>query len=1204
VDWNTQLSTYALAITSTVSQLSLVAASGVTIDQCSLLTVNSETAAAESTPVIGDTTVTLSSTGSTQFYSDSNCTATITSKIIAAGTAIVSAYFKNTVAESVTITGSATGLTSGTKNTTFNSHYLAWGGATSSNTATCTAITVYSHNPNGTAYSVPSTLTVNLAGSGAGFFYSGSGCTGGQKITSTTIAASGNQKTIYIKSSTSAALVLVASATGYTDGSQAYTMGTPPAAGPTVLTLVGTNPVPQNYCQSFTVTTKNNLGVAANVTSDLVVTLTELGNGNFYADAICTTTTGTVTVANGTSVAVVYFKDDFYREGLYQDRIILTASAAGFTSGIFDGLVGAGVASRLVWNDELGISSDTCVKVTIEVRDAQDNPAVNSMVSATTINLSAAIRGTPAGTFYTDSLCTSSTTSVPVPVAETQAIAYFKTSTNDLYTLSAAAAGGLTTGVWATDVVKPIDALAISVDSRNACVITAGEVYCGGLNSNYYTLGVGDKLEHPGFNKVIGVTNAVEVVGGEQSFCARIQDGTIKCWGYSTFGQLGYGTTAISAVPVAVSGISAATKLAGSANEYCVVEAGSAKCWGRNQYGQLGNGNTTNQSSPVLVSGLTSGVTDIAVGNHNSCAVVDGGVKCWGLNYFGQLGDGTTTASNIPVWHTSLPAGTGVAKIRLRAISSYTLPGNQEVPTICVILTSNGELKCWGRNSSGNLGNGTSTVTNVPMTFLGMEAGAVDVDPSNTNTCALNQNGEVLCSGSYNYGEIGSIPVVSGNSYTATAVYKIKDSLVQMASGWSGSTFVGNAHCAILSSRRVKCWGASRDWLNELNNSLLTPSKLQNQPASPIAKLAAGSNHACTLLTNGNVECWGSNYYGQVGNNSLVDVDTSIQVATGAVDITANFSNTCVANGDGTAACWGSQNSGQVGNGLVGSGTYAKVPTPVLNLTSVTQISLGGTSEADAFACAVNANQAWCWGDNYQGQLGDGTTTDNSVPVQVAGLPVGNVTQVKAGDDFACALVNSQAWCWGYNFQGQLGVGTTYIKSTVPVAVVGLPQPVLKLSTFAEGACAVLTDNSLWCWGKNNYGYTFPNLASNNYPTPNKVFAGKVVDIFINRLDPGFPSFCALMVDNSRLCWGANPNGLLGISTMVGMESGTPKVTYTYQIVPTSGVGSMAFGSGYALLEVGGVLYGTGRNVYTIQNARTKTADVFNYAPGFITPIR
>jgi hypothetical protein len=184
-------------------------------------------------------------------------------------------------------------------------------------------------------------------------------------------------------------------------------------------------------------------------------------------------------------------------------------------------------------------------------------------------------------------------------------------------------------------------------------------------------------------------TSAI-IAAGDTHSCARLSDGTVRCWGANNYGQLGNGTTTGSSTPVAVNGMTAAVEIAAGGKHNCArLSNGTVNCWGLNGYGQLGNGSTTTFfSAPVVVSGMSTAI-DIAAGANHSCAVLSNGtVNCWGDNSYGQLGNGTSGGiSRTPVAVSGISTATAIV-----AGGTHS----------CARL-SDGTVRCWGRNNSAQL---------------------------------------------------------------------------------------------------------------------------------------------------------------------------------------------------------------------------------------------------------------------------------------------------------------------------------------------------------------------------------------------------------------------------------------------------------------------------------------------------------------------
>src|SRR5439155_407764 len=261
---------------------------------------------------------------------------------------------------------------------------------------------------------------------------------------------------------------------------------------------------------------------------------------------------------------------------------------------------------------------------------------------------------------------------------------------------------------------------AVAGGGFHACMrLPDGTVQCWGRN-NFGQLGNGDgNLADSSVPVAVrGLTTATRVVTGESHTCALLGDGTVQCWGVGDSGQRGDGTfNNISTVPVAVVGLGNAVAVAVAARGYhscALLGDGTVWCWGRNVDGQLGNGTRASvdcspgscgSSTPVQVGGITGAAAGIAGGYHTCALLVDGTVQCWGRNAEGQLGDGTTTSSSTPV---RVGGVTGAVAVSAGILHS------------CALL-ANGTVKCWGAvgNGFGQLGNGATAGSSTPVTVTG-----------------------------------------------------------------------------------------------------------------------------------------------------------------------------------------------------------------------------------------------------------------------------------------------------------------------------------------------------------------------------------------------------------------------------------------------------------------------------------------------------
>lgn len=295
-------------------------------------------------------------------------------------------------------------------------------------------------------------------------------------------------------------------------------------------------------------------------------------------------------------------------------------------------------------------------------------------------------------------------------------------------------------------------------------------------------------------------------------------------------------------------------------------------------------------------------------------------------------------------------------------------------------------------------------------------------------------------------------------------------------------------------------------------------------PSDPVVtQVKGGSGFACALVSDGSVKCWGNNFYGQLGEGTTVTSLAPVEV-TGIATATEVVTGTdfgCALLEDSTVSCWGYNLHGQLGNGVSGTPAGPSVPGPVTGLTGVTAIDAGGQN-----VCALLADgTASCWGRNLNGSLGSGSsaaTLPNS-PAPVAVQGVANIAQIDVGSTASCALLASGSVnCWGAGAtNGTLGNGVN-ADSLVPVEVSGITTAV-QISTNGQHACALLSNGSASCWGRNVFG-TLGNGTNTASNVP--VSVNGLTDI--DEIRAGQVNTCARLQDGTAWCWGVGVNGQLG----------------------------------------------------------------------------
>ncbi len=424
----------------------------------------------------------------------------------------------------------------------------------------------------------------------------------------------------------------------------------------------------------------------------------------------------------------------------------------------------------------------------------------------------------------------------------------------------------------------------------------------------------------------VGAATAVDL--GAFYSCALLQDGTVRCWGDNSTGELGDGTTTNASTPVAVAGIGGAATVTAGGFHTCVrFPDGTIQCWGRNNAGQLGDPATTafQSPTPVRVAGLTA--TAVTAGGFHTCALLgDGTVSCWGQNDLGQLGNGTVS----PTADTPNPTPVTVSGITTAvAISAggwYT----------CALL-QDGTVRCWGDNTYGQLGNGAIllspspnspiTPTPTPVTVSGIST-AVAIEAGVFHTCALLRDGTLQCWGRNDEGRLGNGS--TANSSTPVTVNGVAPAAIAPGAEHS---------CAILRDGTMRCWGDNS--FGQLGNGSPQGS-ISTTPSAPVTGIttaiaaSSGAEHTCALLQDGSLRCWGRNVDGRIGDGTTTNAFTPVAV-TGLGGVTWTSSDTTVAtidaNGLATGRGAGTTTMTATSGSRSGSTTLTVSGNPVPRLT-------------------------------------------------------------------------------------------------------------------------------------------------------------------------------------------------------------------------------------------------------------------------------
>jgi alpha-tubulin suppressor-like RCC1 family protein len=623
-------------------------------------------------------------------------------------------------------------------------------------------------------------------------------------------------------------------------------------------------------------------------------------------------------------------------------------------------------------------------------------------------------------------------------------------------------------------------AITVSAAASHTCaVLDTHAVKCWG-SAEVGQLGLGDtnhRGDAPGeMGDALGTVDLGEgitpraITTGRFHTCVQVTNTAVKCWGLNTNGQLGVGDTLTrgdepgemgAALPLVETGTTI-TGLAAMGSANCVVggQGHDSQCWGANAKGQLARGDVLESFTPSFSSiGYSNAV---AGGLEHLCVVrPDSTIRCIGANDSGQLGYGTTSnlgdeagettnLQNVDLSQTATPIAIGTGDYH----SCFVLPG--------------GLLRCTGDNTAGQLGYGDTTArgltpetvgNSLPVVNLGTGRTVVSVAASDSNTCAILDNGSLKCWGRNTNGILG----LGDTASRGDAAGEMGDALPTIALG-TGRTAL---------------------------------------------EVSMSASHTCARLDDGTVKCWGDNFGGQLGQgdtldrgdgpNEMGDLLPAIALGTGrtAVRVAAGAGFTCVLLDNGKVKCWGEGSGGRIADGA--GAAIGNAPGEMGDDLPYVDLGTGRTAldlEVSTTACVVlDTHQVKCWGPNENGEAGHGDTSaigdaPGEMGDALAVVPLGTgrtALDVSVGNTHTCAVLdNGTMKCWGLNSTGQLGLDDMVSRGDGPNEM-GDNLPVVKLAgaapmMIAAGAahtCAVLSTGWTKCWGWNAKGQLA--LGSSNF---------------------------------------------------------------------------------------------------------------------------
>jgi alpha-tubulin suppressor-like RCC1 family protein len=659
-------------------------------------------------------------------------------------------------------------------------------------------------------------------------------------------------------------------------------------------------------------------------------------------------------------------------------------------------------------------------------------------------------------------------------------------------------------------ITPPTLVIEISASNLHTIATTNKNVTWGWGNNGNGQLGDNTTTQRNSPVSVLGATKTFcKISAGGSHTMAIDKNGRAWGWGANNFGQLGINSTASQLTPVSVLGaVKTFCQISAGLNHTMAIDKnGRAWGWGNNGNGQLGDNSVTSRRTPVSVLGTVKTFCQIRAGSSHTMAIdKNGRAWGWGDNSNGKIGDNSITSRRTPV------SVLGAVKTfcQINAGVNYTMA-----------IDKNGRAWGWGNNQQGQLGDNTQTSQTTPVSVLGGVKTFCKISTGVQHTAAIDKNGRVWCWGQNNQGEIGN-NTIAFRCLTPVSV----------AGAGAVKTFceikAGNSYTmAIDNNGKVWGWGANYNGQLGIGITTITPLSVVGA-VKTFCQISAGLNHTMAIDKNGRAWGWGNNGNGQLGDNSITQRNTPVSVL-GTVktfcQISAGGDHTMAIDKNGRAWGWGINTSGRIGDNTQIS---RRTPVSVAGATKTfCQISAGFQH-----TMAIDKNgRAWGWGQQSDGQIGDNSTTQRLTPVSVLGV-VKTFCKISAGiDNYTMAIDQyGQAWGWGRQANGQIG-NNSLGQFRTPVSVVGATKTFCHICAGGTSGgsnqahtTAIDKNGRAWCWGFNNAGQ-LGNNSTTSQRTPVSVLG--TVKTFC-QIGAGGTHTVAIDKNGRAWAWGNNSNGQLG----------------------------------------------------------------------------
>ncbi|MCA1963146.1 MAG: hypothetical protein LDL31_04280, partial [Prosthecobacter sp.] len=541
-------------------------------------------------------------------------------------------------------------------------------------------------------------------------------------------------------------------------------------------------------------------------------------------------------------------------------------------------------------------------------------------------------------------------------------------------------------------------------------------------------------------------------------------DGTLWAWGLNTSGQLGDGTTTNRTSPVQIgTDTNWAAVSCGQDFTLALKTNGTLWAWGGNFYSQVGNGTSVNQTSPVQIGTATNWKSICAGGFHSVAVRLDGTLWAWGDGSWGALGLGDTTNEQIEKLSASLSWGA-------LGLGDTT---NRNTPVRV------GTGSSWVEVQAGN-GHTVARQADGSLWTCGLNTNAQLGLGDQTQRLTLERTGQggvwatVNCgfSSTYVLAADGTLHVWGeGSGYSGLSARSLTRSLPPRAGGWAQIS-MSTAHLMLRTpDGRLWAQGQGTNGRLGLGDTVSRPTAVPMGTHDDWFRVSAGSTHTLAIREDGSLWAWGLNTSGQIGDGTSTTRQTPVRIGTAndwASIAASSNAHSLATKHDGTLWAWGLNSNSQIGDGTTTSRT--------------SPVQVAGTGWVAVAAGSFHSlglksdGTLWAWGFNGNGQLGDGTTTSRSTPTQI-----GTATDwvaIRAGGSSSAALrQDGSLWTWGLNSEGQLGSGTTSSRSSP--GRVGLAVDWVDVACGSNAMAGLRADGTLWVWGAGAAGQLGEGNAAN-----------------------------------------------------------------------------------------------------------------------------